>query len=221
MKKKIVKTFLISIIVLTMFANTPVVNAAFTSLLPAIKDTIQHGRGTNLKSKSGVHKGGNLPISYSGYGFGTLTSSSTVRYSGATGGTNPNKTYWKNKIGSGDSAYQDMYSTGRVVTSAPSNNENHNYAACYTKAGKYDGTLIDVKAELLDYTAQDSKAVVSFGKKISVGVLGVHWVKVKWSFHVSNGSCTVSAITVKGNTTYWDVDNQQGIMLWDSTNEGI
>ncbi len=222
MKKK-TRILIINIIFISMFINTPIANAVvYSSKFQAIKAAVTNSGGTNLKSKSGVHKGGTIPAEYSEYGFGTIKDESSTFYKNATGGSNPKKSYWAGKLSKGtqDKTYVGVYTTGRTVSTAPKTNENHSYYVCYPEAGSYKGTKIDVKGEVEDYSVLDNNAVMAFGKKLSVSVLGLHWIKIKWSFKVSNGSCTGNAITVKGNTSYWDVDNMQGIMIYDD-NKGI
>lgn len=221
MKNKISKLIVLSIMITTVFSVPTTAFAANSSLLDAIKGAVNTG-GSGSALKYVASSGGSIPDAYAGYGFGTISDASRTTYGGATGGSNPYKNYWKGQVGSSDSTYQSVYTTNRTVSTAPKgNNENHNYWACYPNAGSYNGTRIDVKAKVVDYSAQSSNAVMSFGRSLSVTVLGIHWIEVKWSFLRSNGSCTGAAVSVKGNTTYWDVDNQQGVAFFDSTNRGL
>ncbi len=224
MKKKVIRVIIISVVLLSMFANTPVAYAAFGSKYAAIKDTVENSRGKYLYNLSGVKIGADLPEEYSEYGFGTVKNTSKVFYGGATGGKDPHKKYWGSRFkdGTKNITYIGIYETNRVVSTAPKGkNENHNYWVCVPNAGEYNGNKIDVKGQAIDYLADSDNAIMAFGRTLNVTVLGIHWVKVKWSFTVSNGKCTGKAITVKGNTTYWDVDNNQGIMYEDSSRRGI
>lgn len=215
--KKIIRIITINVIVISMFASAPIVYAANTSRYQAIKDTVDNSRGSLLKDAYSGNINKAIPDAYAEYGFGTVKDTSKVFYGGSTGGSNPEKNYWKNQLGTGDATYKGMYTTNRTVSKP-----NKTYWACYPNAGEYNGKKIDVKGEVVDYKLQnDSHAVISFARGVSCTVLGIHWVQVKWSFHVSNGRCTGAATTVKGNTTYWDVDNQQGVMFWDSSLKGV
>ena len=51
-----------------------------------------------------------------------------------------------------------------------------------------------------------------------VETMGVNYVQVKWTFykHNPNNPCSGAAISVKGNTTYWDVDYEQGVKIWNN-----
>ena len=102
----------------------------------------------------------------------------------------------------------------------------NSYYAIYKNAGKYQGKNIDVKATIVDFEPmQDERylisnpAIVITNKEIGVAVTGIKWVKVKYEFLDSDNG---EKLNLKGNTTYWDIDQNQGVIVdSDSTNQGI
>ncbi len=100
----------------------------------------------------------------------------------------------------------------------------NNYSALYKNVGVYDGKTIDVKATVVAYEPMDniylkiSEPAILFTKtQIGVRVTGVKWVRVRYDFI---NAATGQAITVKGNTTYWDIDQNQGIII-DNDNTNV
>lgn len=95
------------------------------------------------------------------------------------------------------------------------------YSVTYPAVGIYNNTVIDVKATLIDYEAQSISGVTPLilltdtyiGNKCN----GVTWIKVKYEFFKTGTSTRVS---VKGNTSYYEVDGNQALVL-DGTNKGI
>lgn len=101
------------------------------------------------------------------------------------------------------------------------------YYAIYKKVGKYNNKYVDVKATVVDFEEMDSdnrlkrseSAITLTNDKIGVAVTGIKWIKIKYEFLDSD---TGEAVVVKGNTTYWDIDYNQGIVINnDNTNKGI
>ncbi len=107
------------------------------------------------------------------------------------------------------------------------------YYAIYKKVGKYEEKFIDAKATIIDFEEMEEdprrthenrlkrseSAITITDDKIGVAVTGVKWVKIKYEFLDSE---TGEPVVVKGNTTYWDIDYNQGIIInSDNTNKGI
>ena len=111
-----------------------------------------------------------------------------------------------------------------------------NFSATYEQVGTYNDHIIDVKLTLMDfqnsietnknesdqshkkYNSASLPPYVYFKKNmIGIGTHNVNWVDVKIDFIDHQ---TGESVNLKGNTTYWDVDLNQGILL-DSTNKGI
>ena len=102
------------------------------------------------------------------------------------------------------------------------------YSVRYDNAGKYNGKVVDVKLTVVDFETFDASGngssndgvepMIAFGSnRISINVLSVAWIKVKYDFYLSG---TNTPISVMGRTSYWDVDNAQGI-LFENNNTGI
>lgn len=110
------------------------------------------------------------------------------------------------------------------------NSENVGFAIKYKNTGTYrddNGKVhkIDVRLEVEAFdVAEDLRDNISskgFGdisyigftkNSIGVKVRYVDWIKVRYEFYESG---TSNLISVKGYTTYWDVDNHQGIRFYD------
>lgn len=99
------------------------------------------------------------------------------------------------------------------------------YNITYKKVGVYNNKPIDVKLTIVNFqrssetnsTATLPPYIYVYKKTIGIGTHNVNWVEVKIDFYEAG---TTKPVKVKGNTTYWDVDAKQGILL-DSTNKGI
>ena len=93
------------------------------------------------------------------------------------------------------------------------------YSVKYTKVGYYNGKAVDLKIMLTDFptcTTTKKTCGVFFGaaKQITINSLGLPWIKVKYEFYESG---TNTLISVKGYTTYWDIDAYQGIHFLKNT----
>ena len=135
--------------------------------------------------------------------------------------TNANSTtlnYWTSNI---DGV---TYKANQNWKRADSSGSLKNYSVRY-ESGKYKGQKIYVKATVEEY------AIVSGAEKsghypifrfhstnIGIGAVGLAWVKIKYEFFKDSGM--TQSIEVKGNTTYWDVDSGQGIILYGD-NRGL
>lgn len=209
---------------------------------------IRNGQLTKLKdaSNSSLNADKELKKDRDGnyvYSFGlgcnlneNCISSESVIYSGAVISTEYNgetitidqaKEKWNNpddNINPNDRWDDNGMNLGTVTFATES--AKNNYSVIYKKMGKYNNKDIDVKMTLVDfenisipkYTVSAS-AIVFTNNQIGINVTGIKWVKVKLDFIDSE---TGEAVIVKGNTTYWDIDQNQGVIFNnDSTNKGI
>ena len=94
----------------------------------------------------------------------------------------------------------------------------------YEGVKTYDGQTIDIKATVVDFETQidsskpDRLPVIRYDiNKISIVVWGVKWIKVKYDFFKSG---TTTPVSIKANTTYYDIDDLQGVTT-DNTNKGL
>ena len=107
------------------------------------------------------------------------------------------------------------------------NGAKNNYTATYRRVGKYGDTLIDVKVSIVDLEEIDADsayrvsepAILFRNDQIGVSAIGVKWVTVKFEFLNSE---TGDPVEVMGNTSYWDIDQNQGVLINDDgSNEQI
>lgn len=223
MKKSI---FLILILVLTFcFVGLTNVNASFTSDVASLTSK----KGTSLTKKA---KTGSIPADYGYFGFFKLRKSSpSAEYKGYKTVPAKVKTAWKN-YGTDKTPYTGTFASGVKPTIAKTG-----YSVCYPKVAIYNNKWIDVKGEVTGFEANTKKysgnlkpTIAFYGNtsngKVTVMLQAVNWATVKWSFTEYNAAaksgahCGGKAISVKGNTSYWDVDWQQGIHL-KNNNKGL
>lgn len=175
------------------------------------------GLGCNLDEKCIKEE----DVIYSGAVTSTEYNGETISISDAANkwnnpgdGVNPDNRWRDNGMNSGTPSFTTQ-------------NAKNNYSVTYKKMNKYNNRDIDVKMTLIDfeniltpiYTVSAS-AVVFTNNQIGVHVTGVKWVKVKMEFFDSE---THEKVKIKGNTTYWDIDQNQGIIINSdgNTNKGI
>lgn len=107
---------------------------------------------------------------------------------------------------------------GRVVVA--DDDAKGNYKVRYSNVGTYQGQKIDVVMTLTSFSgckkkSSASKCGIWFGPKfLEVYSLGVKRINVKYNFYKAG---TNTAITVKGYSTYWDIDANQGIHFLKGT----
>lgn len=105
------------------------------------------------------------------------------------------------------------------------------YSKTYYNVNTYNGSCINVKATVMDFENNDVRwgsntpVILLRSDYIGVYVLAVKWVTIKLDFYDGGPSnaCTTSTenhISVKGYSTYKDVDAQQGVLIHDN-NKGI
>ena len=96
----------------------------------------------------------------------------------------------------------------------------NNYKARYYNVGKYNGESVDVVMTLTGYSGCKLRRGASVcglwfeSDKLGVYSLGIHHISIKYSFYKTG---TNTPITVKGYTTYWDIDANQGIHFVQNT----
>lgn len=186
-------------------------------------------QGGNPLTKIG--KTGAIPAEYGTFGFFKYTGDYKPIYSGVTAPSKAVKNEWAS-YSKKDTTWESTFTVGEKKPTIA----KKNYSICVPHAAIYNGKWIDIKGTVINFekstnksyekTNKNRKPTISFtanknSKRISVNVQAVNWVGVKWSFTEFNGKCTGKSISVKGNTSYRDVDYQQGIRLQDSSNKGI
>ena len=175
--------------------------------------TAARQNGTNLKDYSGVKVDKKLPAEYS-FVLGK-NNNLKVTYSG--GVTVPQSVI---------DAWGTMWTeSGLNLGQASLANDSikGNFSALYKNVSVYNNQIVDVKATIMDFDLQTgngipaSQAITLKNDNIGINVAGVKWVKVKYEFFKSG---TNTPISVKGNTSYWDIDEMQGIIMHNS-NKGF
>ena len=105
---------------------------------------------------------------------------------------------------------------GKVLTYADSNIKNSLYIL-YKNIGKYNGKTINVKMTVIDFAPSSNPTGPSYiylnMGDIGNTVHGVDWITFKYEFFDND---TGEAVSIKGNTSYWDVDVWQGVILHDN-----
>ncbi len=108
--------------------------------------------------------------------------------------------------------YSKYAEYGRVVLA--DEDAKNNYKVRYKNVGTYNGEKIDVTMTLTGFsgcklTRKATKCGIWFEKKeMQIYSLGVKRISVKYNFYKSG---TNTPIKVKGYSTYWDIDANQGI----------
>lgn len=155
-----------------------------------------------------VNKNKAIPAKYS-FQIGTSSKKAEI--------TNNTKMAWSDVEGWG-TGYSD-YATDGVVSLATSAAKG-TYKARYFDVGSYNGKEVDLVLTLMDYdgcTLRSGAKKCGFwfdDKLIQIYSLGVHKLTVKYDFYEAGKN---NSIKVKGYTTYWDIDSQQGIHFLTNT----
>ncbi|MGM9878889.1 MAG: type II secretion system protein [Bacilli bacterium] len=168
-----------------------------------------HKQTTKLKNSTNdyVKKDTAIPSEYS-FAMGKAASAKV---------TNPTPMAWAD-VKSWQEKYYSYTKDGWVTKDSAS--AKGNYSVYYTNVGTYNGKKIDLKMTLMGFTGciknKDATACgLWFGiDRPKIYSLGVYYIRVKYEFFDSN---TKESITVKGYTTYWDLDAQQGIHFISGT----
>ncbi len=243
--KNIFKLLFLNFILLVTFISVPNVFAADppSSLYGAIKSAIQSG-GSPL---TGNAVQGTVPRDFAGFSFGNVSNPASVTYSGGMAVSDSLKTKWKNYTEESETWKAVFGGSGIVPSKAPvatsTTDEVRDYKVCFPRLGMFANRWVDVEGQVIDYRVSESvkdddssqpntavmaitngSSQVSISQRrsvLSVESLGLDYIRVLWSFTASdtatNGPCSGTPYVVNGNTTYWDVDNQQGISFWDSS----
>lgn len=225
MKDKKIKIFVfafLAVILSTVFIF--VINAATNISASAIITAV--GNGTDITNSNKVTKDTAIPEKYSF----SMEYSTDDNLAIISGGVNvPDRV--ANAWGANDESQQKSWYTAGVDTSnKPSlavDSIKNNYSIRYNKVGVYKGKTVDLKVTVVDFETtpnpeniSDREPVISFSNldgTIAASVLDVKWLQLKLDFYETG---TTTPITVAGNVTYWDVDNDQGVVL-DNNNKGI
>lgn len=107
------------------------------------------------------------------------------------------------------------------------------YSATYEQMGIYDNHVIDIVLTVMGfeesittnsntsdpahskYNSASLPPYLYFAKReIGFGMHNLNWIDIKIDFI---DHTTKKPVSVKGNTTYWDVDGRQGLLLDDTT----
>lgn len=219
MKKNFNKLIVFSLLLLSLFIIKT--KADDTTIVNGIKN---RGAGSNLKNYSGIKIGTNVDSSY---GFSLSgQKGTTVTFSGQVAIPSDIREAFANPSdGKGGSQCLNQSSVGGETLAAVG------YSALYKNVGVYGNEIVDVKATVLDFKAAETEynarftdssgnvvhaSLMRFGAGLNLNADNVQYVKIKFEFLKQNGE----PISVKGNTTYWDVDADQGVILHDN-NKGI
>lgn len=114
--------------------------------------------------------------------------------------------------------YSSQVKTAKVVEA--DKDAINKYSATYTNVGKYNGTGVDIVMTLTGYSGCKKRAGASIcglwfeSDKLGIYSLGINHITVKYNFYKTG---TKTPITVKGYTTYWDIDANQGIHFIQNT----
>lgn len=96
----------------------------------------------------------------------------------------------------------------------------NNYKVRYDKVGTYNGEYVDVVMTLTGYSGCKLRRGASVcglwfeSDKLGVYSLGINHISVQYNFYKTG---TNKSIKVKGYTTYWDIDANQGIHFVKNT----
>ena len=219
---KSIKLFTIALMFSVLFIGQP--KAADENIVNAIKN---RGDGSELKSASGVVIGTKISSEY-GFGF-SAQKGTTVTFSGQEAIPSDIRGYFAHPSDGGAQSECLNKNGGSGETMAKSG-----YSAYYSNVGIYNDKIIDVKATVVDFQAAQEdnefnerfkdnngnvvhKSLMRFGAGININVDNVRYVKIKFEFFDHD---TKKAISVKGNTSYYDVDARQGIVMHDG-NKGL
>ena len=171
--------------------------------------------GINLKSYSGVKVDQKIPAEYS-FGLGGRFNPNDTTVNGEVEVTDDTINCWNNSYN------WSLTKSSAVSYSLAQDNIKNNYSVLYKKVGTYNNTFVDVKATVIDFDVMTAvsnacQPYIWLNKTmIESGPLGLKWYKIKYEFFKSG---TTTPINVKGNTTYWDVDAKQGIIINDGNKD--
>ena len=230
MKNNKIMIFLLMILAIIFVGFTGSQDVKAASFSDNVKALTKKG-GSAL---TGVAKTDAIPAAYGTFGFFKYTGDYKPIYAGVS----PVPTAVKNAWGDyskKDDTWTNMFVNGEHKPTLAKTD----YSICVPHAALYNGQWIDIKGTVTGFAKssysgyekanKNRKPIIGFTankstKRVYVEVQGVNYVTVKWAFtkyNGNNGKCTGAAVTVSGNTSYRDVDWQQGIRLTGSTNKGL
>ena len=221
--KRTKKLFLFALLLVSTICITKI-KAVDNDIVNAIKN---RGNGSDINTYSGVTIGGKID---SAYGFAlSAQKGTTVTFSGQQAIPSNIRGYFANPSDGGAASECINKPGGDGETLATTG-----YSAYYSNIGIYNDKIVDVKATVVDFQAaqEDNEfngrfkdnnnqvvhaSLMRFGAGLNINVDNVRYVKIKFEFFEHG---TNNPISVKGNTTYYDVDAMQGIIMHDG-NKGI
>ncbi len=164
-------------------------------------------------STSGIKKGQSIPKEYTNFALGFNSSSIQTTTNGLITVPQNVKNGWF--IGGAD--YLEDPGNNAYLSLLESSSIN-NLSVTYKGVDVYNGQLIDVKATVVAYEPGVDEVFINNRKpmiaiyKDHMGFTeyGLKYITIKYEFYKSGTNETIS---VKGNTTHWDVDAQQGVIL--------
>ncbi|MBR3229260.1 MAG: isopeptide-forming domain-containing fimbrial protein, partial [Bacilli bacterium] len=183
-----------------------------------LKDSFKTARenAVSLKTSGVAIINGEIPKEYE-FVLYRPSSSTAAAISGRKAPTTAQIDKWAERR-SWSETYKNMWQNNSSVADSTIKG---NYSVTYTNVGTYKGSKIDVKATVMDFEAQ---AIDGYASLIKIAntwmgndVYNVYWVRIKYEFFKAG---TTTPISVKGYTSYYEVDGNQGILL-DNNNTGI
>lgn len=219
MKKKIMR---LSFVLCTALLFITEVRAAYLDDMTAAR-----ANATNIASSSSVQVNKKIPKEYSEFALGKNKSYAHT-YTGVQEVSQTVRDSWEDGRGAWSAnMLDDLDNDGerddmRGEPSLAVNSIKNSYSILFKKVDVYNDTLVDVKETVVDFEVDpnpngDRPVIMLQNTSFGATVLGVRWVKLKYEFFESG---TNKPINVKGNTSYYDVDGYQGIVL-NSGNKGI
>lgn len=114
-------------------------------------------------------------------------------------------------------SYDSTYETGDKSYPSiilKSSYKDGRISATYPRSCYYNGTWIDVKVTATDWKKDGGSNINMFftGERPGVMVQNCSWIELKYDFYVAG---TTTPISVKGYSTWKDIDFDQGIVLKD------
>lgn len=114
-------------------------------------------------------------------------------------------------------SYDSIYETGDKSYPSiilKSSYKDGRISATYPRSCYYNGTWVDVKVTATDWKKDGGSNINMFftGERPGVMVQNCSWIELKYDFYVAG---TTTPISVKGYSTWKDIDFDQGIVLKD------
>ena len=213
---RLVRGILLSVVIVALIFIFQDVKAATTA------QYFNTGRnGSNLSASANVNKV--IPSEYS-FELGKNYDSVTVTGAQALSAAEVSK--WRAKTGESNEDNVELSSLldKTQYISKAVNGIKNSFSATYKNVGRYNNQSIDVKVTVVDFAVtsgdfyyNDYAPFISFldssYEKLGIYAMNLDWVKLKYDFYKSG---TTTAVSVRGYTTYWDLDKYQGVHILDN-----